>query len=293
MVLDHLAGQGIDTKPYTDRLGRSLSITLGDPPKMLPPRLHRWWLYRRLADVAALEHFTAMLGQWVLQNRTLDDARRRPDDARPAALARRRRGRTPLAGLRRLPTCQRQLRHQSLLDADDRATVHRLVVAGARYLMATDPTIDQKWRWRDWVRAARRDRLPGPWTLLVTSPLRYLRPSNHPSREASTQMAVDYLEYSPAARAARERASARQRPQGAGDDQRLAGTRRGKRCSTMKVAVDLDTCDGNGVCMSICHEVFDVQEDGLHVLDAHRATTAPPAQRRRRSCPTQAITVED
>ena len=34
----------------------------------------------------------------------------------------------------------------------------------------------------------------------------------------------------------------------------------------MKVSVDLDTCDGNGVCMSICHEVFDVQEDGLHVL---------------------------
>ncbi len=39
----------------------------------------------------------------------------------------------------------------------------------------------------------------------------------------------------------------------------------------MKVAVDLDTCDGNGVCMSICHEVFDVREDGLHVLD-----DAPP-----------------
>ena len=34
----------------------------------------------------------------------------------------------------------------------------------------------------------------------------------------------------------------------------------------MKVSVDLDTCDGNGVCMSICHEVFEVQEDGLHLL---------------------------
>src|SRR6185369_6978080 len=73
IVLDHLAEQGIDTKPYTERLGRSLSITLGDPPKLLPKSLRRWWLYRRLADVAALEHFTAMLGQWVLQNRTHDD----------------------------------------------------------------------------------------------------------------------------------------------------------------------------------------------------------------------------
>jgi ferredoxin len=62
----------------------------------------------------------------------------------------------------------------------------------------------------------------------------------------------------------------------------------------MKVAVDLDTCDGNGVCMSICHEVFDVREDGLHVLDAH-----PTDEFRQQlkgaevSCPTQAISVED
>jgi ferredoxin len=62
----------------------------------------------------------------------------------------------------------------------------------------------------------------------------------------------------------------------------------------MKVAVDLDTCDGNGVCMSICHEVFDVREDGLHVLQ-----DAPPDELRKQlkgaevSCPTQAITVKD
>jgi ferredoxin len=62
----------------------------------------------------------------------------------------------------------------------------------------------------------------------------------------------------------------------------------------MKVAVDLDTCDGNGVCMSICHEVFDVREDGLHVLQK-----APGEELREQlkgaevSCPTRAITVED
>jgi len=62
----------------------------------------------------------------------------------------------------------------------------------------------------------------------------------------------------------------------------------------MKVAVDLDTCDGNGVCMSICHEVFDVQEDGLHILNDR-----PSDDLRQQiigaqvSCPTQAITVED
>ncbi|KQH81078.1 ferredoxin [Mycobacterium gordonae] len=62
----------------------------------------------------------------------------------------------------------------------------------------------------------------------------------------------------------------------------------------MKVQVDLDSCDGNGVCMSICHEVFDVREDGLHVLQDE-----PPAQLRQQlkgaevSCPTQAILVND
>jgi hypothetical protein len=49
----------------------------------------------------------------------------------------------------------------------------------------------------------------------LAAPLRYLRPSHHPNDEGDTQMAIDYLEYSPAAKAARERAGARQRPQGA------------------------------------------------------------------------------
>ncbi|MGE2692636.1 ferredoxin [Mycolicibacterium pulveris] len=62
----------------------------------------------------------------------------------------------------------------------------------------------------------------------------------------------------------------------------------------MKVQVDLDTCDGNGVCMSICREVFDVREDGLHLLqqqpdqDLHHKLIGAEV-----SCPTRAITVKD
>ncbi len=44
----------------------------------------------------------------------------------------------------------------------------------------------------------------------------------------------------------------------------------------MKVSVDLDTCDGNGVCMSICHDVFDVREDGLHVLQEEAPEVVAP-----------------
>jgi ferredoxin len=62
----------------------------------------------------------------------------------------------------------------------------------------------------------------------------------------------------------------------------------------MKVAVDLDTCDGNGVCMSICHEVFDVREDGLHVLqDAPGDELREQLKGAEVSCPTQAITIKD
>ncbi|MBE1551008.1 hypothetical protein GGC64_005068 [Mycobacterium sp. OAS707] len=215
VVLDHLAEQGIDTKAYTDRLGRHLSAMLGDPPKFFPPPLRRWWLYRRLADVAALEHFTAMLGHWVLKNRALEQA-----GADPMML-----------DLLRWHGAE-EVEHRSLVyDVYQHVSGNYFIrafsmlmttplfvgwwIAGARYLMAADATIDQKWRWRDWTRAARQGLLPGWWTLLLSAPLRYLRPGHHPNHEGDTQMAIDYLEYSPAAKAARERAGKQQRPQGA------------------------------------------------------------------------------
>ena len=68
--------------------------------------------------------------------------------------------------------------------------------------MAHDPTTTAKPRFRDWLRAARQYKVPGPWNLFVICTLRYLRPSHHPSTEASTQMAMEYLAQSPAARAA-------------------------------------------------------------------------------------------
>ncbi len=62
----------------------------------------------------------------------------------------------------------------------------------------------------------------------------------------------------------------------------------------MKVSVDLDTCDGNGVCMSICHEVFELKEDGLHLLHGEpRAELRQQLKGAEVSCPTQAIVVKD
>ncbi len=209
VVLDHLAEQGIDTKPYTERLEKWLS-TLGNQRTNWPKPLQRWWLYRRLADVAALEHFTAVLGQWVIQNRGLDYAK-----ADPTMLDLLRwHGAEEIEHRALVFDVYQNVCGNYLLRALSMLMTAPLFVAwwirGARYLMDNDPTLDAKWRWRDWLRAARQYKLPGPWNIMVTVPLRYMRPSHHPNTEASTQMAMDYLEYSPAARAAREAQSSKQ-----------------------------------------------------------------------------------
>jgi uncharacterized protein len=211
VVLDRLAEQGIDTATYTDRLGRTLSVMLGDPPRFFPAPLKRWWLYRRLADVASLEHFTAVLGQWVLQNKGLEEA-----GADPMML-----------DLLRWHGAE-EVEHRSLVfDVYQNVSGSYFIrafsmlmtaplfigwwVAGARYLLSNDESIDVKFRWRDWRRAARKNLLPDPWNFVVVVPLRYMRRGHHPGPEADTQRALDYLAYSPAARDARERAEKHER----------------------------------------------------------------------------------
>ncbi|WP_069812695.1 ferredoxin [Streptomyces sp. TP-A0874] len=62
----------------------------------------------------------------------------------------------------------------------------------------------------------------------------------------------------------------------------------------MKVTVDRTLCDGNGVCMGIAPEVFDIDDDlNLHVLD--EIPNDPDVHARVRqsitSCPLLALTL--
>jgi uncharacterized protein len=207
MVLQHLADQQIDTTPYTDQLQRWLSRIGNRHPKWVQ-FAQRWWLYGRLAVAAALEPFNAVLGQWVIENRGLETAG--ADET--------------MLDLLRWHGAE-EIEHRSLVfdiyqhlcgNYVLRALVMLMTapvfvlwcIRGVRFLMACDATISAKPRWRDWVRAAQQNRVPGPRMLLLTVPGRFVRPGYHPSAEASTQLAMDYLERSPAARAARERAEA-------------------------------------------------------------------------------------
>jgi ferredoxin len=63
----------------------------------------------------------------------------------------------------------------------------------------------------------------------------------------------------------------------------------------MKVVVDFDLCESNAVCMSVCPEVFKVDDDDmLHIL-----IEKPPDSLRKkveeavRLCPRQAISIQE
>jgi len=68
----HLEAQGLDTSRYVRVLDTFFEELLGD--RRLPGPLQRQWLYVRLAAVAAVEHYTAILGDWVLEQQAWDEA---------------------------------------------------------------------------------------------------------------------------------------------------------------------------------------------------------------------------
>ena len=63
-VLDHLRENGLETRAYTRRVDWMFERLLGD--RRVPAPLRRSWLRHRLAIIAAIEHFTCVLGDWVI-----------------------------------------------------------------------------------------------------------------------------------------------------------------------------------------------------------------------------------
>ncbi|GGO08260.1 ferredoxin [Microbispora rosea subsp. aerata] len=64
----------------------------------------------------------------------------------------------------------------------------------------------------------------------------------------------------------------------------------------MKVTVDRTLCDGNGVCMGIAPDVFDVDDDlNLHIVDEIPDDPVIRAQVRQSitSCPVLALSLEE
>ncbi|MGW7379441.1 metal-dependent hydrolase [Streptomyces sp. NPDC054794] len=210
-VLPHLKELGLDPTPYTAQIDWFFEKLLGDrtPPLLnswvVPPspgRARRWWLMERVALIAAIEHYTAFLGDWILNADELD--RRRADPT--------------MLDLMRWHGAE-EVEHRSVafdlfmhVDGSYRRRVRTWATAfsalvflwqrGARFFMENDPTlVDGKASFKDFYVCGRRGTLPATGDMLKSIP-RYLSRAYHPSQEGCTEQALAYLATSPAALAA-------------------------------------------------------------------------------------------
>jgi uncharacterized protein len=200
-VLDYYASRGVHTARYIRHMEWLFQRILGSRPGLTPAG-ERELLIEHVAVVAAIEHFTAMLGDWALTADALDRAGAHPG---------------MLDLLRWHGAEEVEHRHVAfdLLTHLDRGYLRRframaltlpvliwLWARGARFLAAADTDSPAfRMSWRGCLAAAHRGLLPTPGALARCA-ARYLRPSYHPSQDCSTRQAVAYLGSSPAARAA-------------------------------------------------------------------------------------------
>ncbi|AEW95563.1 MULTISPECIES: metal-dependent hydrolase [Streptomycetaceae] len=206
-VLDHLAEQGLDTHPYTRHVDWMFDVLLGDEPPAGLPLSRREWLRFRLSLIAAIEQFTAVLGDWILRADGLDRAD--PDAVMLDLL--RWHGAEEVehravafdmyqhAGGSGLPRYLRRVYGMAVTAP----VLLWLWAFGAAYLIRHDPQLRGRlgYTLREHNKAVRKGLLP-TWGELGAAIPRYLRRSYHPSQEGSLRNAVAYLATSPAARAA-------------------------------------------------------------------------------------------
>jgi predicted metal-dependent hydrolase len=208
----YLPARGIQTQTFTDHMDWFFRELLGEKVFGLVQAkpggwLERSWLKFRLGVIAAIEHFTGVLGSYALNNHTWDNAD---------------------------PVMLDTLRWHGAEEVEHRCVAYDLyqhagggyfhrfglialvaplliyyLLSGAAFMMSQDPALQMKkpsiwrpWFWREWKRiAVQTGHLPRiGW--LFSQGMRYLRPGYHPVYEADTQQALDYLRYSPGVRPA-------------------------------------------------------------------------------------------
>ncbi|QCX77727.1 putative metal-dependent hydrolase [Streptomyces sp. YIM 121038] len=206
-VLDHLAAQRLDTTGFTKYVDFLFEKLLGERPPLGAPVATQEWLRFRLAIVAAIEQFTAVLGDWVLHAEGLDRARadevmldllrwHGAEEVEHRAVAFDMYQHCAGTG------APRYVRRVAGMAVTAPVMLY-LWLWGAAYLVRHDPWLAGRLRYSLLAhhRAVRKGLLP-PWRQIGAAVPRYLRRSYHPSQEGSLRRAVEYLAWSPAARAA-------------------------------------------------------------------------------------------
>lgn len=199
VLSEFLDRHGIDPRPYTRQMEwvfRKLlaPMTSGTASARQKHLVERLWL------IAALEHYTALLGDFALNNTWVEHGAdpgmadlfmwHGAEEVEHRAVAHEvavyfgdsylRRGRSMLVVLPLLIF---------------------LINRGFRYIMKNDPTLDYGFvrRQYHYFRGVRAGVLPKMWKIILAT-FSYFRPSFHPNEIGSTAQAVAYLAASPAAR---------------------------------------------------------------------------------------------
>ncbi|MFN3587279.1 MAG: metal-dependent hydrolase [Moraxellaceae bacterium] len=213
----YLAEHGLDPSEMVARADRLFGILLGDAPLGLPllqrKALEKHWLVLRVGVIAAVEHFTGMLGQWCMDNTSWDRADPVMADLFRWHLAEEVEHRTVAFDLF-AHLCETELgfyvSRQVLMAAVFPLFVH-FVFEAFRVMASQDdsgPAI------RRLARASlprlllalevdgRRTENVPTFSFLLAGTLRWLSPRFHPETEGDTAQALAYLARSPAAQAA-------------------------------------------------------------------------------------------
>ncbi len=159
-----------------------------------------------LAAVASIEHYTAVLGQWIMDNERFERAGVDPT----------------MLDLLRWHGAE-EVEHRSVVFDVYKAVGGRYptrvaawvvslfflywaLIGGSLYLLKQDPTIKKRVTplrvYRSYRRSVRQGHVPGIFKLLLGEAPVYLKPNHHPSKVCSTPRALEYLMQSPAAKAA-------------------------------------------------------------------------------------------
>ena len=196
---DFLAEHGLDVTPVVSKLAWLTDRVFNRGG--LRGRARRAWLCERLALSAALEHYTAVLGQWMLDADALDGVMH------------------PMM----LDLCRwhgaEEVEHRNVafdaymhVDGGYARRARAGIIASVLlmgvfalstgYLFRHDPSPDKgRWWPLQLVSAVRRGLLPTGLHLITELPV-YLRPGFHPSQMGPLDTALRYLAQSPAAQAA-------------------------------------------------------------------------------------------
>lgn len=197
----HLESLGLDVAPMVETVAWLVDRMLGDHG--LTGRAKHEWLCERLALFAGMEHYTAVIGEWLLTNDVLE-----AKNMHPAML-----------DLIRWHGAE-EVEHRSVVyDAymhvdggylrkartavlASSSLLVLFVIAGG-YLFGKDPDPRKGRFWPlQFLSASARGVVPRMSTFLTEIP-RYLRPGFHPSQLGSMDNALRYLAQSPAAREGR------------------------------------------------------------------------------------------